>query len=63
MKISLFVRDPFAGRDRKGQPRLVLNPYLQLGAYEVCIDRNGIALHGPRTSRGWIRGSGFWASK
>lgn len=60
MKISLFTRDAFKGRDSKGRARLAFNPYLQIGAFEVCIDANGIAIHTVRRSMGFIRGSGFW---
>lgn len=42
--------------------RWIINPYLQVGSFEVCIDRNGIALHGPKRSGGYIRGAGFWRS-
>lgn len=60
MIFSLFTRDPFKGRDRKGRARLAFNPYLQIGALEVCIDRHGIAIHTARRSMGFIRGSGLW---
>ena len=51
MKASLFIRE------RDG---LRFNPYFVVGAYELCIDSDGILLSGPRRSCGYIRGSGFW---
>ena len=60
IKISFFVRDPFKGRDRQGRPRWAFNPYVVIGSYELCVGRNGFAIHTPSRSMGWIRGSGWW---
>lgn len=57
MVISLFTREHAS--TKRGW-RWIFNPYLQIGGYEVCIDRNGIAVHTPTRSFGFIRGSGFW---
>lgn len=51
MTFSLFIRE--CGRLR-------FNPYLSIGGYELCVDRNGVAIHMPRRSCGFIRGAGFW---
>ncbi len=38
------------------------NPYLRVGHFELCVDRDGVAFHGRRRSFGFIRGSGFWSA-
>ncbi|WP_298399486.1 hypothetical protein [Sphingobium sp.] len=60
IRISLFVRDPFKGRNAKGEARLRFNPYVRIAGFELCMDRDGIAIHTPRRSFGFIRGAGFW---
>lgn len=57
MKLSFFIREHAS--TRRGY-RHRFNPYLQIGGYEVCIDRGGIAIHTPGRSMGFIRGAGFW---
>ncbi len=60
IKLSLFVRDPFKGRDRHDRPRWAFNPYVVIGGYELCIDRHGFMLSTPARVLGFIRGSGFY---
>lgn len=55
MKISLFTR-------WTDNSPLRFNPYVQIGGYELCIDRDGACIHTPHRSFGFIRGSGFWSA-
>ncbi|MGV7119599.1 hypothetical protein [Sphingopyxis sp. 550A] len=55
MKFSLFTRWTVNGPLR-------FNPYVRIGGYELCIDRDGACIHTPSRSFGFIRGSGFWSA-
>jgi hypothetical protein len=59
MQVSMFIR---VHASTKRGWRYHFNPYLQVGSFEVCIDRHGIAIHNARRSFGFILGSGFWKS-
>ena len=57
MEFSLFT-ETWPGGDSSRTRKL--NPYVQIGGFELCIDRDGFAVHMPSRSFGFIRKSGFW---
>jgi hypothetical protein len=60
MKFAIFIRVPISGSGKVRRYRRRFNPYLQIGSFELAIDRDGIVIHTRRRSFGFLRGSGFW---
>lgn len=58
-EFSLFVE----WANGSGKVRRELNPYLRIGGFELCIDWDGVAVHLPSRSVGFIRGAGFWSRR
>ena len=55
MEFRLFAYPLGASRE--------FNPYLRLGRFELCIDRDGFRLWLGAHNWGWSRGVGFWISR
>jgi hypothetical protein len=57
MELSIFT----TWQDGAGRTRREFSPFLRIGSFQLCIDRDGIDLWAGRWGCGWNRFIGFWA--